>query len=853
MEMNEEIIGGLSSGEAAARLKSGGYNELPQQRRQSFWRIFWEVIKEPMLAILVLAGIVYFFLGAPQDALLLSVFIVFTVGITFYQQRKTERALEALRNLSSPRALVIRDGRRRRIAGREVVVGDVIVLNEGDRVPADGLVLAATNLMADESFLTGEAAPVSKSVWNGKAKMGDDRPGGDNRPFIYSGALITRGHGLARTAAIGAATEIGKIGKSLDNIKDGQTVLSREVHGLAKIFGVIGLTLCVMAVGFYWFLHGRFLEGFLYGLTIGMSMLPEEFPVVMVVFLALGAWRISKRKVLTRNPSAIESLGAVEVLCTDKTGTLTINQMRLRSLASPDGIADLADYTGVPSPALSAAHKNILGYALLASQTDPFDPMEKEIKNAAQTFLFSQCRPAQKWQLVKEYPFSGNLLTMSHVWDTGAGDHYAVAAKGAPESIMELCRLSEDEKKKIGMQMNILLARGLRLIAAAFCEIPKGRAEAEHQREFDFDFLGFLGFEDPLRPSAAPAVAECRRAGIRVCMITGDYPATACHIARRAGLENPDEFLTGSDLANFSAGELEEKIKNVNVFARILPEQKMLLVDAFKESRKLIAMTGDGVNDAPALKAANVGIAMAERGTDVAREAADLVLLDDNFSSIVAGVRLGRAVFDNIKKAVAYIFAVHIPIAGMSFLPVAMGLPVMFFPAHIAFLELVIDPACTVAFEAEPEDKNVMRRPPRRLDKPLFGKRAAAKSFLQGMGVFAAVFLLFLFGVEGQMPEEYVRAMSFAAIVAGNLGLIVVNLEPGRPWKVFTNGNKAFGLIFFGALAMLILVLYLPALERLFYFAPPAGEHLLLALAAGALGALLPEAVFRQIFRQAKK
>jgi len=849
MENDLKDIKGLSSGEAAARLKKDGYNELPARTRQNFWRIFLEVIKEPMLAILVLAGIVYFLLGAPEDALLLSVFVAFTVGITFYQQRKTERALEALRNLSSPRALVIRDGVRRRIAGREVVAGDIIVLNEGDRVPADGLVIAATNLMADESFLTGEAAPVSKSIWSGKAEAGYDHPGGDNQPFVYSGALITRGHGLARAMAIGAATEIGKIGKSLDNIKDGRTVLSGEIRKLAKIFGVIGLSLCVLAAGLYWIFYGHFLEGFLYGLTIGMSMLPEEFPVVMAVFLAMGAWRISKQKVLTRNPAAIEALGAVEVLCTDKTGTLTINQMRLRALASPDGIADLADCGAGRASELDAAHKNILGYALLASHADPFDPMEKEIKNGAQTFLFSGRQMVRKWQLVKEYPFSGNLLAMSHVWDTGADDRYVVAAKGAPESIMGLCRLSADKKEKVQMQMDILLARGLRLIAAAFCEIPREKAQARHQHEFDFDFLGFLGFEDPLRPSAAPAVAECRKAGIRVCMITGDYPATACHVARRVGLENPDEFLIGADLANFSAEELKEKIKNINVFARILPEQKMLLVDAFKESRKLIAMTGDGVNDAPALKAANVGIAMAERGTDVAREAADLVLLDDNFSSIVAGVRLGRTVFDNIKKAVAYIFAVHIPIAGMSFLPLAMGLPVVFFPAHIAFLELVIDPACTVAFEAEPEDKNVMRRPPRRLDRSLFGRRAAAKSFLQGMAVFAAVFFLFLFGVEAQMPEEYVRAMSFAAIVFGNLGLIVVNLEVGNPLKVFVNGNKPFKFIFAGALIMLVLVLYLPALQNVFHFAPLSFEHLILSLSVGIIGAFWLEP-FRLLFRR---
>ncbi len=849
MGKGEEIIKGLGAAEVEAKLKAGGYNELPSQKPRHFGAVLAGVLREPMLFLLFAAGAVYFFLGDIGDSLMLSAFVVFIIGITFYQERKTERALAALRDLSSPRALVIRDGVQKRIAGREVVAGDIIVLREGDRVPADAVVLEAVNLSADESLLTGESLAVSKSAWDGKSNIDNQKLEGDDSLFVYSGTLITRGHGLARVAAIGLDMRMGAIGKSLQSIKEGETLLKKETGRLAGIFGIIGLVLCVLASVFYFLLEGDALAGILYGLTIGMSMLPEEFPVVTMIFLALGAWRISKRKVITRNTAAIESLGAVEVLCSDKTGTITLNQMRLKQIAFGGKTIDLGDYDGDGAPELPEDFKKLLETAMLASQSDPFDPLEKEIKKIGQTFLFSRNASRESWKLVKEYPFSGNLLAISHVWETGHNDYFAVAAKGAPESIAELCDFSEADKIELEKQMTPLLESGLRLIAVAAAEVSKDQMAGKEPRDFDFKFLGLLGFLDPVRQTVPEAVAECYRAGVRVCVITGDYPATAQHAVRAIGLKNSQEFLTGADLAKLSRLELKEKIKSVNVFARILPEQKMLLVNAFKENGNVIAMTGDGVNDAPALKAANVGIAMGQRGTDVARESADLVLLDDNFSSIVAGIRLGRAVFDNLKKAIAYIFAVHIPIAGMSFLPVALGLPVAFFPAHIAFLELVIDPACSVAFEAEPEEKNIMRRPPRKLKEPLFGKSAAWKSFLQGLGVFLAVFLVFIFAVNAGLAEEYSRAMSFAAIVFGNLGLIAANLESGNPLKAFTNGNKPFKLIFASALIMLALVLYVPALREVFHFAPLALNHLALSLAAGILGALCLEP-FKPLFKK---
>lgn len=803
----KEKTKGLTEKEVQEILKRDGYNELPTDRRSGFWAVLGEVMREPMLFLLAAAAGIYFFLGEPADAILLSLFVVFVLGVTFYQRRKTEKALEALKNLSSPRALVLRGGIRRRVPGREVAVGDVIFLREGDRVPADAMLSEAVNLTVDESLLTGESLAVFKSV-DGKRK--EERT-------VYSGTLIARGHGLARVFSTGANAEIGKIGKSLQSINEEKPLLKREIVRLTRIFAFVGLTLCFAAVFFYGLTGRGWLDGILYGLTIGMSLLPEEFPVVMVVFLALGAWRISKREVLTRNTAAIESLGAAQVLCVDKTGTITLNRMRLQTLSANGQIADLDDYEN-KGKNLPADFHSLLEYAILAGQTDPFDPMEKEIRRTGEFFLAAG-RLHTDWKLIKEYPFSGNILALSHVWEAGDGDSYIVAAKGAPESVAELCRFSVGQNQALAEQMRPLLDRGLRLLGVAFANVAKGDLP-KRQHEFEFRFAGLLGFEDPIRPSASDAIKDCYRAGIRICMITGDYPATACAAARRVGLKNPEAFLTGDDLRLEDENELRRKIGTVNVFARVAPEQKMIIIRTLKKQNKVIAMTGDGVNDAPALKAAHIGIAMGGRGTDVAREAADLVLINDDFSSIAAAVRTGRAIFDNLKKALAYIFAVHIPIAGMSFLPVALGMPVVFFPAHIAFLELIIDPACSLVFENEPESGDIMSRPPRKLNEPLFNRKTALISFLQGLGVLTAVFLLFQFLLDGGRTGDEARAITFCAVVFANVMLIISNLSWSEPgWRVLANGNKALCWMLVSVPTILVLTLSAPVLRQVFHFA----------------------------------
>jgi Ca2+-transporting ATPase len=848
MEPKKENNIGLAEKEAQKILKRDGFNELASQRKHSWYLIFFDVLREPMLAILIAICAIYVLMGDRADALLLSFFVLLIIGIAFYQQRKTERTLEALRNLSSPRALVIRGGKQMRIPGREVVVGDIIIVREGDRVPADALVLEQFNLAVDESLLTGESLPVDKTADPGFDTENKKISTDGITPFLYSGTLVSQGWGAARVLATGAKTKMGAIGSSLAAIKEPAMPLQREMKRLALTLAIFGLICCAFVAGWYVLFRGGWLDGILAGLTLSMALLPEEIPVVLMVFLTLGAWRMAKRSVLTRNQAAIETLGCATVLCVDKTGTITQNKMQLQILAFDGRHCDVNRHVDTQEPLPELFHM-LLEYAVLASQRDPYDPLEIEIKQTGEKLLSKTDRLHYDWELVREYPLKQTLLALSHVWRSGQNSSYVIAAKGAPEAIAELCHFTEAQKRGLFLAMEPLLKKGLRLIAVAKAEFAAQNLP-RRQHDFEFSFCGLLGFSDPVRPEAAPAVKAARAAGIRVCMVTGDYPGTARHIARQIGLENPDAYLTGNDLETMPKEKLNKKIAHANIFARVMPEQKLHIIEAFEAAGQVVAMTGDGVNDAPALKAAHIGIAMGQRGTDVAREAADLVLLDDNFASIVAGIRTGRRVFDNLKKAVAYIFSVHIPIAGMALLPVVMGMPVVLMPAHIAFMEMVIDPACTVVYENEPEEKNVMNRRPRKLNEPLFGKKTMAASLLRGLGVLVAVLAVFLFAMWSGRAEGQVRAMTFAAIIFGNLALIVTNLSwSGNPLEAFTNGNKALRRVAFAALVMLALVLYFPPLRSVFHFAQVGAGDLALALFTGIAGAFCLEP-FKPFFKR---
>jgi len=821
---------GLTQAEAAHRLKTRGYNELPAGKRRRIWHIAFEVVREPMFLLLLASGVVYFILGEFSDAMMLLGFVFVIIGITLYQERKTERALDALRDLASPRALVMRDGEVTRIPGREVVLDDIVVLVEGDRVPADCIVLDSNHLLVDESLLTGESMPVRKIAGDAAGALG--RPGGDDQPGVYSGTIVVQGQGVARVRATGMDTEMGKIGKTLAMEKQESSPLEVETRRVIRSFAGAGMIVCVFVVVFYQLTRGHLLGGLLAGLTLAMALLPEEIPVVLTVFLALGAWRMSLKQALTRRLQAIQAIGSSTVLCVDKTGTLTLNKMTVWKLFGGDRFCDI---DGVSATVLPDVCHEAVEYAILASQEIPVDPMEKALHELGARALRDTEHIHPEWRLVREYPLSRQLLAMSRVWKSPNGRDYVIAAKGAPEAIGDLCHLSPDRVKELAERVNVMAADGLRVLAVARARFTRAGLPSE-QHDFQFEPIGLVGFTDPVRPEVRDAVGRCRAAGIRVVMITGDYAGTASNIGREIGLASPELVITGPELDEMGDAELRSRVKSTNVFARVVPEQKLKLVNAFKANSEVVVMTGDGVNDAPALKAAHVGIAMGGRGTDVAREAAAMILLDDDFSTIVQAVRQGRRILDNLKKAFAYIFSVHVPIAGMSLLPILFKWPLVLLPVHVVFLELIIDPACSVVFEAEPEERGIMSRPPRRLDEPLFDRRTVGLSLLQGLSVLAIVLGVFAIALHRGQGEADARTLTFVTLIFANLGLILTN----RSWtRTIVSSirvpNRSLWYVVCGALSFLALALYVPFLRGMFKFSALHATDLLICLGGGVV------------------
>lgn len=829
---------GLSEAEARARLASEGFNELPGARRRTALRIALEVMREPMFLLLIGGGLIYLAVGDREEALILLAFACLSVVITVIQESRTERVLEALRDLTSPRALVIRDGERRRIAGREVVRGDLVVLSEGDRVPADALLLEATELQADESLLTGESVPVRKLAGVG-ASGPFQRPGGDDQPVVYSGSLVVRGNGIGEIVATGPRSEIGKIGVSLRALESEPPRLQLQIRRLVQLAAAGGLVISAACVLLYGFMRGGWLEAILAGIAIGMTMLPEEFPVVLTVFMAMGAWRISRARVLTRRAAAIETLGSATVLCTDKTGTLTQNRMSIVELRLPDGRA-----LRLPRPAeLPSEFRQLLEFGVLASAPQPFDPMEVSFHELARSQTGADRRlPKAGWSLSRSYGIRPTLLAVTQVWSSADGAEMAVAAKGAAEAIADLCGLARREREDLKHAADSMAARGLRVLGVASGKLA-GTELPDTPRGFGFSFLGLVALADPLRPSVPAAVAECRSAGIRPIMITGDYPATARAIAAEAGFAD-GELLTGKEIEGLGDDELARRARTTNVFARIMPEQKLRIVQALKSDGEIAAMTGDGVNDAPSLKAAHIGIAMGGRGTDVAREASSIVLLDDDFGSIVGAIRLGRRIFDNLRKALGFIVAVHVPIAALALLPLLFGLPIIVGPIHVAFLEMIIDPVCSLAFEAEKEEDDIMRRPPRDPREPLFSWALIAWSVLQGALAAALVAGIFLLALQRGLPEDEVRALTFFSLVTAIAALVFVNRSFSSSLSLaFTRPNPALWVILAAVACILALALAVPAVAGLFRFGPLHGDDLALALGAGLTLLLVLEGV----------
>jgi Ca2+-transporting ATPase len=835
---------GLSAAIAAARLKGEGYNELPGPDRRGFLRILSEIVRQPMFALLIGGGVVYLLLGDRMEAVLLLLFASLSVTITIVQESRSERVLEALRNLASPRALVIRDGKRTLIAGREVVRGDIIVISEGDRVAADATLLSSQDLLLDESLLTGESIPVRKLAQPSSTKIADPHAtpgaGGEDLPYIFAGTLVVRGTGQALVLATGIRSEMGKIGRALRTIETEQPRLQRQMHWLVRDFAIVGALAGGLTVLLFGLLRGSWLEAMLAGIALGMSLLPEEFPLVMAVFMAMGAWRISRARVLTRRASAIETLGATTVLCTDKTGTMTENRMTVVSILSEDA----RWHQGGDIP-VSVKIRETLEVALLACAREATDPMDMAVHALAEAQLASGAAGFGHRALIRAYGLRPDLFAVANIMSgDGAGTGTAYA-KGALEAIAELCHLPADHLVRIRGQADALARDGIRVLGVARTVInlalPKELPESP--RGLKFEYAGLIGFADPVRSNVPAAVAECRSAGIRVVMITGDYPETARAIGRQAGLDTTN-VLSGDDIEAMSDDRLATLVKSTSIFARIRPSQKLRIVQSLKANGEIVAMTGDGVNDAPAIKAAHIGIAMGGRGTDVAREASAIVLLDDDFGSIVKTIRLGRRIYDNLRKAIEYIVAVHIPIAGLALLPLLLGLPLMLTPIHIAFLEMVIDPACSVVFEAEDEEDDVMRRPPRDPASPLLVPRRILWAVLQGVIVLAILAGLFISAARMGVPEPDLRALVFTSLVLMNMGLILVNRSFSSSLvRAFLQPNRSLRILLGGVTILLAMAVFWPPARSLFHFGRPHWDDLAVCVVAGFFSLLILEAL----------
>jgi len=819
---------GLDPAAAAQRLRDEGPNELGVSQRRTLRDMAWEVVREPMFLLLLGAGAIYLAMGDAQEALILLGFVVVIMTITVLQERRTDQALNALRDLSSPRALVVRGGVAQRVAGREVVRDDLLMIAEGDRIPADGTLLQAHELATDESMLTGESESVAK------------QPG---LP-VFAGTLVVSGQGLLQVTSTGQRTELGRVGQSLDTIALQASPLREEMARLTRRLVFVGLGLCALLVGLLGVLRGDWLQAVLSGITLAMGVLPQELPVIMIVFLALAARRLAAQQVLTRRLNAIETLGQTTVLCVDKTGTLTQNRMAVAALCTGQQTLNTLGPMPEGPDTLPEAFHELLEYAVLASEIDPHDPMEQAFHRFAGAHLVGTEHLHPEWRLVREYELSPGLLAMSHLWRDQSGPVDWVASKGAPEAVADLCHLPEAERSAVSAQAAQLADQGLRVLGVAKARHRSAQDWPAGQHDFEFVWLGLVGLADPLRPEVPAAIAQCRQAGIRVVMITGDHPRTARAMAAQAGIAH-EQVMTGDELAALSPTELARRLGQVSVFARIKPQQKLALVEALKAQGEVVAMTGDGVNDAPALKAAHIGIAMGQRGTDVAREAASLVLLNDDFSAIVQAIARGRLTYANLRQAMVYTLAVHVPIIALALLPALFGLPLVLAPLHIAFLELVIDPACSIVFEAEPGGDELMQRPPRAAGEALLGGRHVFLSLLQGGAVSAAVVGAYAALLGQGVQPGLASTVAFVLLVAANAALILPARHGGMPWRqVALHLTPVSRWVLGGTLLALCAVTTVPWLAEPFHFVALAPLQWLAAMTAA--WALLPVFVLGQ-------
>ena len=815
MNTNPFPFSGLSGAEAEASRKLHGKNVLSSKSASPFWHALKDAVTEPMFILLVTAAVIYFILGEFSDAWFMSGAIILVSGISIYQDNRSRNALKALKEFTQPHATVIRDNRVMHLLSEEIVVGDYVIVSEGELIPADGQVKQLNDFSVNESILTGESFSVTKDI----------RSEEDNK--VFSGTLAEAGQCVFEVTAVGERTNLGQLGKSIQSIRKEKSPLQKQIGVFVKWMALAGGMIFLIIWGINFFKSFDILDSLLKGLTIAMSVLPEEIPVALATFMALGAWRLMRQGVIVKETSTVEALGSATVLCTDKTGTITENRMELFK------VYDFTGNTIAEKEKLQrSSAQNLISAAMWASEIVPFNPMEKAIHEAYTENIKKDLRP--EFKMIHEYPLEGKPPMMTHVFENGNGER-VIAVKGAPEAILQHSSLDSEQINKVNSYLESFAREGLRVLGVGKIKFV-GNDFPKTQQEFKIDFLGFLGFYDPPKKNIAHVFKQLYSAGIQLKIITGDNPVTTTAIAKQANFRGYEKAITSAELLQLDETNFDKAISEKTIFTRMFPEVKLRIVESLKKQNHIVGMTGDGVNDGPALKAANIGIAMGKRGSEIAKEAASLILTDDDFGKMVDAVAMGRKIYANLKKAIQYIISIHIPIILTVALPLVLGwaYPTIFTPVHVIFLELIMGPTCSIVYENEPLEANAMQRPPREMTHTFFNLKELTISIIQGLAITVGTLFAYQFSVKNGYGGELTRSMVFTTLIIANIFLTLVNRS--FYYSVFTTlqyRNILMIVVLFVTLTLLALILYVPSITRFFKMASLNGMQSGIAILVG--------------------
>ena len=804
---------GLSNTEAEASRKKYGSNKLSSKGINPFWHSLKDAVTEPMFILLVVAAVIYFILGEFSDAWFMSGAIILVSAISIYQDNRSRNALNSLKEFTQSHATVIRNNELDHILSEEIVVGDYVVVSEGELVPADGVVKQANDFSVNESILTGESFSVTKDI--------DSK---DNNK-LYSGTQAESGQCVFEVLAIGEQTKLGQLGKSIQAIQKEKTPLQKQINTFVKWMALAGGIIFLIIWGINFFKSRDILDSLLKGLTIAMSVLPEEIPVALATFMALGAWRLMQMGIIVKETSTVEALGAATVLCTDKTGTITENRMEIKKLY--DFISDQSETSGHWQ---AKSIQNLISSAMWASESVPFDAMEKAIHLAYENNTSLDLR--KEYKMVHEYPLSGKPPMMTHVFENKTGERI-IAVKGAPEAILKSSSLTSEQRNKVNSYLESFAKEGLRVLGVGTIDF-KGNDFPTTQQEFTIKFLGLVGFYDPPKKNIGYVFQQLYEAGIRLKIITGDNPVTTAAIAKQAHFRGYENTITGAELLQLDETDFDKSVIENAIFTRMFPEVKLKIIESLKKQNEIVGMTGDGVNDGPALKAANIGIAMGKRGSEIAKEASSLILTDDDFGKMVDAVAMGRKIYTNLKKAIQYIISIHIPIILTVALPLVLGwaYPAIFTPVHVIFLELIMGPTCSIVYENEPLEKNAMLQPPRKITNTFFNLKELTISIFQGLAITAGILCIYQFSVREGFNEEMTRSMVFTTLIFANLFLTLVNRSfYFSVLKTLGNKNVLLQIVIVTTLILLAMILYIPSFTIFFKMTSLDGRQIAWSLA----------------------